>query len=239
MTLCGRYVLGTMAAALVSIPAPAIAQEDTPSDRLQLSLDGTTYSASLPGPVFADPPLLVPGESATDRIWALNASAEPAVLSVYVVDLESSLPADVSVTDDFRVGGGVPGGETSGAPAADLDPCTPIAQAELGAGEDAPLALWVALPVASGNVSQRESLSLDFAVDLRSADAPGTRCDPPTPTDPVEQRRGDAGSSSPEGPLPRTGSDVEPLLLAALLALLAGVSLRRLGRQDPPDPARS
>lgn len=223
---------------------PAVAQDDDGQrNRLELSNNGTDFTSTLPQGVFSDPPLLVPGESAKDTLWARNSSGESAVISVYAVDSTSTLPANVSEADDFQVSVSAQGAARTTTPLASLDPCVALTSATVGPGEEAKIALRVGLPLSSGNISQRQSVSMDFVVDLRAAEGGGQRCgsspEPSEPGGPADPGMAPTpGSGSTGGPsldsLPRTGSDVMVLLSLGLLALLAGGALRRAGRAPSP-----
>lgn len=237
--------------------AGAHAQEDSPTaniNRLELSSDGTSFAPSLNEPLFPEPFLLVPGQSVSDSLWALNTADETALVSLYPTEVESTLPESAPPADDFRVGAQTQQqGEISIA-VADLDPCVPIAQAVLAPGEDAEIAIVVSLPFTSGNESQQQSISMDFVVDLRPETGGGERCSPspgpgPTP-DPIPDPEPPGLKPGPGGPLaqpdastvdpgneplPRTGIDVLPILLLGVVAIVGGAALRRAAREGQSD----
>lgn len=222
---------------------PASAQDDVAApNRLELSVDGTTFSPELSRPLFENTPRLVPGESVADSLWARNSSAEPAVVSLYAVGAVSTLPADIPAADGFQVLASSPDGLVSTTALTDLAPCAALAQAVLSPGQAAELRVQVALPETSGNVSQEQSVSMSFVVDLRAVDGGGARCgadpDPSSGPDPAPSpgpagenppiaAPGDPALGQPNSPLPRTGSEVLPVLIIALLCVSVGTWMRR------------
>ncbi len=261
--------LGVAIAALASLgTAGAHAQEENPGasiNRLELSSDGSNFAPSLSEPLFPEPFLLVPGQSVSDSLWALNTSEETAIVSLYPTEIDSTLPESTSPDDDFRVGARTQQQDATSFSVAELDSCIPLAQAVLAPGEDAEITIAVALPFTSGNVSQQQSISVDFVVDLRPETGGGERCGPDPNPDPIpdpdpnpDPDPGPSPDPGPPGvdpgpgalpiaqpdspsvvpdndPLPRTGNDVLPLLLLGLVAIVGGAALRRAGREGQSD----
>jgi hypothetical protein len=179
-SLLGAVVL---AGALTAVPAGA-AQA---ADPLQLSLDGVTWSATLPSALFASPAAVVPGDVITAALWVRNASGDPARVDLGVADdigvTPGTLAGDLSVSID---GTPTPGGTSWHGP--DLAP---------GASARIPLVVTFA---ASSQLSSRVSVAavLDSVTLVQTGVGTGSppRGDVPTST-PSPSAASPAASSAP------------------------------------------
>lgn len=78
-------VVVTVALALLSVPAPALAAEGD----LLVSTDGVTYSADNTLPVFPDSWRFVPGDSESQSVWVRNAADTAGTLRIDLIDPRS------------------------------------------------------------------------------------------------------------------------------------------------------
>ncbi|WP_421743494.1 hypothetical protein [Cellulomonas sp.] len=195
-------------------------------DRLELSLDGTSWSASLPGRLFSSPAAVVPGDVLSSALWVRNSSGDPARVDLEVADdlgvTPGTFAGDLSLSID---GTPVPGGTSWHGP--DLAP---------GASARIPLVVTFA---ASSSLSS----SVSVAAVLESVTLVQTGAGPavsPTPTGTPTAPAGGSQAASPPtrgaGGLAHTGTDVGSVLGVSFAALGLGVLLlaarRRSRRAD-------
>ncbi|MFI2364951.1 hypothetical protein [Promicromonospora sp. NPDC019610] len=201
LLLVGTAVGGPAAAR----PGTAVVPADT-GDELLLSVDGRTWAPDVTTPLI-DPDLVwVPGDVATGRLYARNASVDEASAVATVVlgtGEGTALASQLHVRT--RLGAG-PWTDGLRSGATDLAP-----------GEVVPIGLEVAFDPAATNASQRQRVEVDVVVTLSGAgqDEPGP---------------GDAGADGP-GVLPRTGANLLLPTLVAAGAVVLGVLLRRRARR--------
>lgn len=156
---------------LVIVPA-AYAQGDS----LEVSLDGTSWSRTLPDALFEDDILLVPGESVSTRLHLRSAAPTTGVLEAELKNVSTS---DDEAAGSFgfqieAVEGRNDGVAVGGLPRtrfADLDEGTRLgAPLRLEPGETVTLVLTIDLDeAAAGNGSQNSSIGLDLALTFTDA----------------------------------------------------------------------
>lgn len=211
-------VVALLAASLLLAPAAAA---DEPG--LEFSRDGRTWSSTLSGPLLDEDARIVPGGSTRSDVSVRNSSEHPATLSMILRDSSTTMPTDVRPRDDFRVR--VAETEVRGS---QVHRCRVVARYSLAPGEQQRIPISVSLPSASGNVSQRKSLSLSLRVHLVAEEAgnPCTSPGQPLPDPPAEDegpdsgRPGDGAASPPEVP-GRVDTGVGPLERGAVTDVLA------------------
>ncbi|WP_315097791.1 hypothetical protein [uncultured Cellulomonas sp.] len=204
--------VGVLAGLSTVVPAGAAHAAET----LELSVDGVTWSASLPEKLFTTPAVLVPGDVLTSVLWVRNSSGDPARVELEVADDLGARPGtfagDLSLTID-----GTPsaGGSTWRGP-------------DLAPGSIARVALALTFAASSGSTSQSGVATVLDSVSLVQSAvgrAPGTPA-----------ARPGAAPTTTAGGLAHTGADVGHGLVAAVGALAAGLLLlaaRRRSRRDP------
>jgi hypothetical protein len=165
-----------LAAAMLAVLMTAPAAADTADGRLELSVDGRTWSGSLRAPLF-DPALRwVPGDSRTAHFWVQNGSSDPGRLVVTIQGRRADVlmqTGDLAVT--ARGGGGIwTSVDTPGTH--ELLRVSPLA-----AGDRVRVAVDVAFKPSARNQSQAEVLDLALGVRLDQLIEPGSSGSPVLP----------------------------------------------------------
>lgn len=194
------------------------------ADPLELSLDGTTWSPTLPVGLFASPAAAVPGDVLVSALWVRNGSADPARVSLRVADDlgvgTGTLASDLSLRID---GTPVAAGATWLGP--DLQP-----------GAAARVDLVVTYAATSARTSRHGTAAVLDTVTLVQTGV-GRRVTQPTAAAPVRPIATIATTTTTrepaDPPLAHTGADAAGVLGAALAATLGGavlVAARRRSR---------
>ncbi|WP_309616574.1 hypothetical protein [Salinibacterium sp.] len=182
------------------------------SPEVLLSDDGVNFSTGLPGGLFDDLGLLVPGESVTTTLWVKNPTVDFAVARVSVGALSvpsAAFAAGVTLTT-LDVGTAA----TSRASFAELQRCAVLVPSHtLGAREVLRIDFTVTMSESvSGSDAQGQAAVLDFQVAMRDAAAgafPNAECvspsTPPAPTVPANPGLSTT-ASMPAGVSRRLGS---------------------------------
>ena len=84
MTGRGSALLGSAVLAALLVMAPAGAAHA--ADPLEVSLDGSTWSAALPAHLFPSPAVIVPGDVVAATLWVRNGSGDRARVDLEVAD---------------------------------------------------------------------------------------------------------------------------------------------------------
>lgn len=200
---------GVLAGLLTVVPATAAHA----ADPLEVSLDGTTWNASLPTRLFASPGVIVPGDVLTSVLWVRNGSGDPARVDLEVADDlgvgPGTLAADLSLAID---GTPAPGGTSWRGP-------------DLAPGAVARIPLVVTFAASSQSVSQESVAAVLDSVTLVQTGvgpAPAStprQTPPPSPTPPAR------------GGLAHTGAELGGALGVASAAVGAGFLLLLAARR--------
>lgn len=170
--LIGASAAGAVAAAvaLAGVPGAFAADEGY----LEMSRDGVTYSSSLPGPIFNQSLVYVPGASTSATVWIRNTSDEQARLSSAALMVRS----DPQLDSYIGLAAGLESGGASRAALGQQGTCTDLGQVwELEAGEEIELALVADLSKDAPNDTMNRSADFDVLFFLESKDAVGrTAC---------------------------------------------------------------
>lgn len=235
----GRSAGIVLALITVALLQAAPAQATEQDSRLQLSIDGISYSSSLPHPVLQSAEPIVPGGSIDAPVWVRNDGDDDAWLSVAALAGTVDLPLEETLrvrtsTDDFT-GGQVPLGESGS--------CSDLAVGlEVPAGESVRLLFDLAFDVDAANDTRQQSA--DFALRLLMQDSPAGEaagaCDDPRgvvvpgigSTAPGDD---DGISAAPHGSLADTGASGVPWLGWAAAAIGLGALLLALVRRRRAD----
>ena len=161
----GVSAFGAVAAVISLAAAPAALAAN---DYLEFSLDGTTYSPSMAGPVFNESLQYVPGASTDATIWIRNNSREPAWLSSAAVmvrsdpQLNKQLGLTAVLKSDFSLRSAL-GAQGS---------CTDVSEVwAMEPGEELELGLVVDLSPDASNNTMNRSADFDLIFLLESKDA--------------------------------------------------------------------
>ncbi|MER2138036.1 MAG: hypothetical protein ABS909_09290, partial [Arthrobacter sp.] len=216
----------TAAACLAGMPSASAA-----GDYLQFSTDGRNYSTALPGPVFRDSIVYVPGSTATAEIWVRNNSTDTASLTSAALIVRS----DEELIGYLGLRAGDGSGLTSGSTLGSTGSCTDVDQSwQLSPGQDVLLSFAVDFAVEAGNETRNRDADFDlvFLLEPRVGEesaraactAVGLPAGPtvPSPADPDSV----AGSDAVPGPWRERGE----------VAILAGTG--RTGDAVPAFTAR-
>lgn len=241
--LAAVVLLGAFAVAPGASVPPASAAGET---GVEVSLDGTHFARGQAGPLFADPPLIVPGDVVAATLWVRNATPYEGVLRLSGAEawassaaLAESLGVSAWETGDARVPGvtQAPGVAFTAASGCALVFVGPV----LAPGEQTSLQVALSFdPSTPDRAGADAQANLDFVVALRdpadsaasgTADCASGQVVPAFPT-------GDGAGS--EG-VALTGQDVLPmivlgagLLVAGLLTMLAVTRSNRRRRERSP-----
>jgi len=187
------------------------------SDGVMLSLDGTTWSPTLAGALFASPARVVPGDVVTAHLWARNGSAVTARLSLRAADGIGSGSEDLAGNVTLRVDGDpVAGGTTWRGPL-------------LAPGQGVRLQLEVEFD-SGATVGQLGVASVVDTVLLTQEATAGAAA--PAQPAPAQQAPAQHAPAQPAGGLASTGADVRNLAAFALGAVALGVLLVRRRRRN-------
>jgi hypothetical protein len=189
-------------AVLLTAPAPVRAADA----RLDVSMDGRTWSASLPSPLFDPAVRWVPGDSRTARFWVQNGASYPGRLVVAIQGTRTAaLMQNGDLTVTARGGGGTwTSADTPGTH--DLLMVAPLAP-----GARVRVAVGVAFEPSAPRLSQ--AAALDLALGVR-----------------IEPLAGDGDSGQDAGGPPRWWIAAGVGLVGIVAALLA--RSRKQGASD-------
>ncbi len=243
--LAAAVVLGALAVA-PGAPVPSASAGGAPG--VEVSLDGTHFAREPAGPLFADPPLIVPGDVVVATLWVRNATPYDGALRLSGTEAWASSPAlaeslgvSARETGDAQTPG-VP--QTPGVAFTAAAGCALVfAGPVLAPGEQTSLQVALTFdPSTPDRAGADAQANLDFVVTLRdpadsaasgTADCASGQVVPAFPT-------GDGGGS--EG-IALTGQDVLPMivlgagfLVAGLLTVLAFARSNRRRRERSPRP---
>lgn len=207
-----RTVALVLAITLVLMGGSAVAQ----SGPIGLSLDGQTWSPSLPHPMFSPAFRWVPGDSRTSMLYVRNQSGQQAILNIALVARGLSDPA---LARDFLVTTSVDGQK-----AVAEHPPTSAVNVSVGpaaVGSVHLVKLVVSMAPSAKDQSQARRLAFDVRVTLSQAPtAAGGHTSP-------------AGRGDGSHGLPDTGGPLTPALLVTITALIAtGLGLMRRARSS-------
>ncbi|GLK16843.1 hypothetical protein [Herbiconiux flava] len=231
------------ATALAAMGAPgAIAAGPADDGGVVVSVDGSRYDDAPAEPLFAAPPVIVPGDVVTETLWVRNDGAVPATLRIDATDARATVAA---FADALRVSAAIPPLDAGAVPFGDAADCAVLLRGPvLEPGERVAVAVSLSFSAATPDrVGHDARATLDFTASLRdeAAEAAGAgACGagiaiPGLP---------DGPASGPGGLLSDTGAapPLAALLWGAALAVAGAllVSLRigaaRSRRNDPERP---
>ncbi|MCC9146151.1 MULTISPECIES: hypothetical protein [unclassified Arthrobacter] len=215
--------VGVAAAAITFAGSPAAVAAGS---YLTFSPDGSTYSPTLDGPVFAESARLVPGGSTGGSVWIRNDGADAAYLSAGAVSagMDPELVGMLSVSASAGAVGGPP------AVLGSNGMCSDVYQGwVLGAGDAVRIQLTAGLSPDAPNAAMGRSARFDVVFYLQSTNIAGTgpsACEAlgildasVPPSDPgVAAGNGpgnDARTTGRQAPAPRPGSGTVPGLAPA------------------------
>lgn len=234
-----RLSRAVAAAAAVAVLLTGAAAPSAPAPGLEVSLDGSTWSRTLPAALFEDLPVLVPGDSVTRTLLVRNASGTDALLRLDAVDVSienprfaESLRLGASVVDATRRSSSAeqPTVAVGGAP----DCVTVLPSAPLPARATASVVISLGFQENASMPSQHSAASLslllsaseDVGQDGAASACPVAGVQLPVlalPDDEIAEAAGAASAPTVLG-LPLTGAAVLPALAAASGLLLLGLA---------------
>lgn len=212
-------VIAALAWSVVGAPIPArAATEPPPSEELELSGDGRTWTSGESLVLFADD-TFVPGDTASRTLWIRNASADPAVTSVRATwtPVDPAVPADAALADAL----------VATADGVSLGDDEPWAGPTLQPGAIAQIPLTAALPWEAGMATRNGAASLTVQVTLTQmtptpSDTPSATA---APLPPAQQ----PGASPAFADLATTGGTAAVWVVAlGAIALVSGIGGRML-----------
>lgn len=232
-----RAVAAAIAVAMLSTAAAAAPSGS--GDGLEVSLDGTSWSRTLPSALFADLPVLVPGDSIERIIHVRNVSDGDALLRLDAVDVSVDNPrfaeslrlgAVIVDTGQRRSAAGEPTVAVDGA----ADCVTVLRSASLPARASASVVISLGFQENASMPSQHSAASLSLLLSA-SQDIGQDRAASACPVDgvqlPVLALPDDEGAeavTAASAPtvlgLPLTGATVLPALATASGLLLLGLA---------------
>ena len=247
-----RWTGATAAAGLTGLlslaGAPAAFAAD---DDLQFSLDGTTFSSTIAGPVFQDGYLYIPGAAAGTTLWVRNNSSEPAALTSAAVIVRS----DAELNNYMGLRAGAESNLSSRTQLGSTGSCADVNQAwELNPGEALELDFQVDLSWDAPNETRNRTAEFDLLFLLQSesggmeprpacaaaagGQAPSTPNEsyPGAPVGAEQPRRPDASLSVVPGNRPVSGAGQAPVIQAAgaLADTGAGRSINMIAPLETP-----
>ncbi|WP_456846327.1 hypothetical protein [Cellulomonas sp. P5_C6] len=208
-------LIGALLLVGASTIVPAAAAQA--ADPLELSLDGTSWSATLPGMLFASPSVVVPGDVISSALWVRNATGDPARVDLEVADdlgvTPGTLAGDLSLSID---GTPAPGGTSWHGP-------------DLAPGGTARIPLVVTFAASSPLTSQVSVAAVLDAVTLvQTGIGPGV-----APTTPATAPAGAANAAPPaSGGLAHTGAEIARAAGISLGAIVVGFLLLAARRRS-------
>lgn len=247
----GRIAFGAVLAVLASLPASGVGAATaaaasiaaTSSDQgVEVSLNGVDFARALTDPLFADPPLIVPGDVVVATLWVRNATPYDGALRLSGTQAWASSPV---LADALGVSARETGdAEASGIAFSAAADCALVFEGPvLAPGEQTSLQVALSFdPSTPGRDGADAQANLDFVVTLRdptdsaasdSADCAGGQVVPAFPS-------GEPGAS--EG-IALTGQEVLPMVVfgagfvvAGLLTVLAYTRSNSRKRARRPRP---
>ncbi|GAA2237425.1 hypothetical protein GCM10009851_23100 [Herbiconiux moechotypicola] len=214
----------------------------TGSGGVEVSADGHTFTTSIDSPLFADLPVVVPGDSVSATLWVRNGGVQAGAVRFSASDgwstsaafadhlLVSASPSDPVVA---------PGAEV---PLGSVDECALLfAGPVLQPGESIPLLVTLAFaPTVGGRDGAGARAGLDFVAALRDP------ADPASPTAdcsggtviPGIPDSGDGGSVPRADAIAATGLVPIGAAMLGAIVLVAGIALFASGRRRSPRDAR-
>lgn len=151
-------VLAAMVTAIAVSIAPTPRASAAASENVSLSRDGSTWSTSLPTPLFDEGVLWVPGDTRVARFYVRNDAASNARMTV---DFLSTRVDDLVRIGDLEVSARVDSGPWGSTDAAGLQNLSDTA---ISAGGVREVEIRVTLPESSPNLTQL--LDLDFKIQV-------------------------------------------------------------------------
>jgi hypothetical protein len=181
---------GLAALLVLSSATPALAA----GGELELSADGTTFSATAPGPLFDSLDRLVPRDTRESSIWVRNTAATDANLRITIT---GSTWTDTAFAEALSVRASTPGVAGVAYTVASTAQCRVLLYGVLiEAGESVELTVTLTVGDLSGSTGQTADLRVDLGVALFEAPAGvSSGCEGATPV-PLVAPRG--GSKQPQ-----------------------------------------
>lgn len=214
-----RILVALLATCGVFLAVLVPASPASAADELGLSVDGATWSGTLPGPLFDPDFRWVPGDVEVASFFVRNQDSEAGVLRVV---MEDTAVRNLMDTGDLEVAARV--GNADWATVSSAGEMALIENEQIPPGDVRRIDVRVSFDPLSPNESQAKQFDLRFDVNL-SQDASVL---PP-------DNGGNGGVAGPDqdGNLPGTGSTVSRgLLLLAVILCAGGLGLVGVGRRD-------
>jgi hypothetical protein len=243
----GAAVVAASAALLAVAAAPVAASGLPPAGAaddggIVVSVDGDRYDDAPAEPLFAAPPVIVPGDVVTETLWVRNDSGVPATLRIDATDARATV---AGFADALRVSAAIPPLDADAVPFGDAADCAVLLRGPvLEPGELVAVAVSLSFSAATPDrVGHDARATLDFTASLRdeaaeAADAGSCGAGVAVPGLPDGPGAGPGGLLSDTGAVPPLAA----LLWGAALAVGGGlvVALRigaaRSRRDDPERP---
>lgn len=233
------------AGALAAGGDPAAAAASSDRGGLVVSVDGSRYDDAPAEPLFAAPPVIVPGDVVTETLWVRNDGDVPAALRIDATDARATVAA---FADALRVSAAVPplGADAGAVPFGDAADCAVLLRGPvLEPGELMAVAVSLSFSAATPDrVGHDARATLDFSASLRDEAAEAAGAGPcgegvAIPGLPEGPGAGPGGVLSDTGAVPPLAA----LLWGAALAVAGalGVALRigaARSRRDDPERRR-
>lgn len=206
----GLSVLGAVLLTVCATAVPAQA-----ADQLELSADGTHWSATLPDQVFRAPQLVVPGDAIASELWVRNGSDSPTRVQLTVADGLGSAPGRLAGDLSLMI---------DGTPAAGGDLWVGPA---LAAGAVVRIPLVVTFSATAQSGTRLDTASVLSTVSLVQTGAGSAAVPPAAPP----------AALPGQGSLARTGLDAARTL--AIAACATGLGVLLLAARRPPRRAQT
>lgn len=197
---------------------------------LEVSADGTSWTAEFPTTLFPDGLLLAPGGDASAVAFARNAAETPGVLTIAAAGT-NDWPGNDDVTIEVVVSTeDLPSAADSRTLAALAESPEFAIEATLEPGIEARIDIRVSIDATASNNLQDLPLDLDLEVRLAGDSAtvpvtPGPRGGPPSSSPPATDDDADGG-----GRLATTGARVATTVTIAAVVLAAGAVVQHLAK---------
>lgn len=229
------FMLAVATAAIVaSAAAPAVAAVPVDS-AIEVSLDGTSWSALPPDGLFPSELRLAPGDMKTAELFVRSTHSGTAVLSIAVTDAETN---QVQFSRDLRIGGGDADSTMTPTPFIDIATCANLIEPRTVTQTDVTaVSIDLLLEPGSGNLTQGATANFDLAIGLTELGVPADPSGCPLDATIVSGIGGNDGVI-----LAYTGGTVQyPALIGAGLAIGTGWLLilgliRRRRRENETAP---
>jgi hypothetical protein len=173
-----RRALAASVVALALVAGAATPAQAAPTGSVLVSTDGTAYSASLPGGVFPETTVMVPGASQTAALYVKNDSTVPSYLFVTATGMSATSPDFAKALTLRATSGTTPAGRAIqlGGTAT----CATLLSESLAPGAVTRLALTLTMADVPAQVAQGESVTAALVLALHEAGtgiAPVSGCD--------------------------------------------------------------